>query len=87
MPDQIMLLSDQTFDRRKLIIPNKYITVLMVECTHFKHFLSIETTWFGIFPKRLFININIETLYRNIAPNHSLLRHHLQTKKKTLNEI
>ena len=44
MPDQIMLLSDKTFNRRKLILSNKYITVLMVERTHFKHFPSIETT-------------------------------------------
>ena len=43
MPDQIMLLSDKTFNRRKLILSNKYITVLIVECTHFKHFPSIET--------------------------------------------
>ena len=44
MPDQIMLLSYQTFNRRKLMLSNKYITVLMVECTQFKHFPSIETT-------------------------------------------
>ena len=51
MSDQIMLLSnhklkmsDQTFNPRKLILYNKETTVLKVECIHFKHFLSIETT-------------------------------------------
>ena len=54
-----------------------------IECAHFKHFLSVETTLFSACLFRC-ININIETLYRNRTLNHAILCHNLQIKK-TLN--